>query len=245
MPEELIEVERYELLEPQPYVFQVTRRELLYAMGAGLCIVATQTSGTAQEGGSSLEARLHVGEDGTITILTGKVEEGQGPRTELALAAAEELRTSVDRVKVVMADTDVVPNDGITAGSRTTPSTVPAVRRGAAAARQLLVATAAQKWSVPSDRIRVIDGAATGPASGQKFTYADLARSAELAKAYNQPLPQDLQLTPASEWHKLGHPQNRVNGSDIVTGAQSSPPTSSVRACSMARFFVHLRMRQH
>ena len=80
-------------------------------MGAGLCIVATQTSGTAQEGGSSLEARLHVGEDGSITILTGKVEEGQGPRTELALAAAEELRTSVDRVKVVMADTDVVPNE--------------------------------------------------------------------------------------------------------------------------------------
>ena len=37
-----------------------------------------------------------------------------------------------------MADTELCPDDGITAGSRTTPRTVPAVRRGAATARDLL-----------------------------------------------------------------------------------------------------------
>ena len=130
MPEELLELERFELHEPPAYFFRVTRREFIEAIGAGLCFVALQSTADAQQSGGKLEARLHVGEDGSITILTGKIEEGQGPRTELALAAAEELKVPIERIKMVMADTDIVPNDGTTAGSRTTPSTVPAVRRG-------------------------------------------------------------------------------------------------------------------
>ena len=63
---------------------------------------------------------------------------GPGARTELALAAAEELRVPLDRVRVMTADTDLTPNDGTTAGSGTTPRTVPAVRKAAAAARELL-----------------------------------------------------------------------------------------------------------
>ena len=67
-----------------------------------------------------------------------QVEEGQGPRAELSQAAAEELRVAVDQVRLVMADTDLVPDDGITAGSRTTPYNVPDMRQAAATARQLL-----------------------------------------------------------------------------------------------------------
>src|SRR6476620_351554 len=119
MPEELLELERFELHEPPAYFFRVTRREFIEAIGAGLCFVALQSTADAQESGAKLDARLHVGEDGSITILTGKIEEGQGPRTELALAAAEELKLPIERIKMVMADTDIVPNDGTTAGSRT------------------------------------------------------------------------------------------------------------------------------
>ena len=77
-------------------------------------------SGEAEAGGS-LETRLHIAEDGFVTILTGKIEEGQGARTELAMAAAEELRVPLDRVRMLMGDTDQSPNDGTTAGSGTTP----------------------------------------------------------------------------------------------------------------------------
>src|SRR6185295_12247817 len=83
-------------------------------------------------------ARLHIGNDGTITVFAGKVEGGQGARAELTEAAAEELRVPIDRITMVLADTALVPNDGMTAGSGTTPTTVPAVRQGAAAARNLL-----------------------------------------------------------------------------------------------------------
>lgn len=202
MPVDLFdEIERYELSESPGYFFRVTRREFLGIAGAGLCILAMRDDAAAQQAGAGvLEARLHIGEDGVITILTGKIEEGQGARTELALAAAEELDVPIDRVKVVMADTFLVPNDGTTAGSRTTPSTVPAVRRAAAAARQLLKSTG--------------DG---------KLSYAALAKSPELAKAYTQPLPANVPLTPAKDWTVLGISQNRTNGADIVAGAHRFP----------------------
>ena len=64
-------------------------------------------------------------------MFAGKVEEGQGARTEIAMAAAEELRLPLDRIRVVLGDTDIVPDDGVTAGSRTTPGTIPPVRKAA------------------------------------------------------------------------------------------------------------------
>ena len=52
---------------------------------------------------------------------------GEGLLISVGAAPAE-------RVRMLLADTSLVPDDGITAGSRTTPATVPAVRQGAAAA---------------------------------------------------------------------------------------------------------------
>ncbi len=85
---ELLEPERYELHEPAPYKFEVNRREFVEIVGAGLLIttagsvVLTQV-GYAQGGPSrgaegTLAARLHIGEDGAITVMTGMVEVGQG-----------------------------------------------------------------------------------------------------------------------------------------------------------------------
>ena len=81
-------------------------------------------------------------------MLAGKVEGGQGARAELSQAAAEELGVPVAALQMLLADTAAVPDDGGTFGSGSTPRTVPAVRRGAAAARQLLAEFAAQQWKV-------------------------------------------------------------------------------------------------
>ncbi len=135
MPDLEFEPERYELREPPVYDFIPTRREFLEIAGVGLLV--TVMAGEA-EAATEAAGRLLIGDDGIVTVYTGKVEVGQGARTELAMAAAEELGVPLDKVRVVMADTDVVPVDGITAGSRTTPSTVPAVRKAAAEARERL-----------------------------------------------------------------------------------------------------------
>jgi isoquinoline 1-oxidoreductase len=135
---------------------ELDRRTFLQALGSGLLITVAAPEAWAQ--GTPVSARLFLNEDGTITALSGKVEEGQGPRAELTQAAAEELRVPVGRVRLVMADTDLVPDDGITAGSRTTPINVPEMRRAAATARELLTALAAREWKVDAATLEVRDG---------------------------------------------------------------------------------------
>lgn len=200
------EAERYELREAPLYRFSLDRREFVQLSATGLLLLAFTPASQAQRNASTngtLEARLHIAGDGVVSILTGKVEEGQGARTEIAMAAAEELRLPLAGVRVVMADTNVVPNDGITAGSRTTPATIPVVRRACAAARQLLESAS--------------------QSAGRKLTYADLAVTPALARANREAVPADAPLTPVKDWRILATPVHRTNSRDIVTGAHRFP----------------------
>ena len=134
------------------------RRDWIAAIGAGLLVTAAGKV-IFSPGVAAAEippsTRLHLGEDGSIIVLTGKVEVGQGARTEILQAAAEELRVAPGGLRVMLADTAVTPNDGSTAGSRTTPSTVPVVRRACAAAREMLVRVAAERWNLDASQLRV------------------------------------------------------------------------------------------
>jgi isoquinoline 1-oxidoreductase len=56
-------------------------------------------------------AWLKIGEDGAITVYTGKVEFGQDIRTSLTQVVAEELRAPLASIHLVMGDTDLTPFD--------------------------------------------------------------------------------------------------------------------------------------
>ncbi|HYO80133.1 MAG TPA: molybdopterin cofactor-binding domain-containing protein [Bryobacteraceae bacterium] len=116
----------------------LSRRELIGLAGASLLVGA--------EG--NVRARVEIADNGAVTVFAGKVEEGQGARTELMMAAAEELGVAPDRINVVLGDTMRVPDDGVTAGSRTTPATVPQVRRAAASLRDSSKLTPRQRKPV-------------------------------------------------------------------------------------------------
>jgi len=216
--------------ERVPFDFSLSRRRFVQVLGAGLLITVGPGAALAQRrgrGGSggarTVSARIHLGRDGTITVLTGKVEMGQGARAELTQAAAEELRVPVSRIHMLMGDTGLVPDDGITAGSRTTPSTVPAVRRGAAAARQLLVQVACRRWATEPASVDVRDGQVTHAATKRTLTYADLAQSEDLPKVFEQAVPSDVAVTPVTEWKVLGTSVVRPNRRDFVTGEHKFP----------------------
>ncbi len=208
------------------YEVTISRRCFLKALGAGLLVTVSEgVSLGAQGRGRSLSiaARLHIGEDGVITVMTGKVDEGQGARTQLTQAAAEELRVDVGRIRLVMADSALVPDDGRTAGSRTTPSTVPAVRQGAASAREALTRLAAEKWNVELAALQVNKGVITHPATKQSISYGDMAKSTDLDEAFEQPVNSDVTLTVPQQWQSLGKPIPKPTGKDIVTGAHKYP----------------------
>jgi len=172
---EFTEPERYELHESPFYHFEISRRQFVQVLGAGLLISVAVPSVFGQRSGrgggpTNLAQRLHIGADSTITVFTSKVEVGQGSRTQLTQAAAEELRVPVERIRFIMADSAVVPDDGGTAGSRTTPSTVPAIRKACAAARQLLVDTAAATFGVDAKGLSVREGKVEGLPTGKQFS---------------------------------------------------------------------------
>ena len=170
---------------------------------------------------ASLAQRLHIGADGRITVFTSKVEVGQGSRTQLTQAAAEELHVAVGRVSLVMGDT-AGPDDGGTAGSNTTPGSVPAIRKGCAAARQLLMDVAASAFGVDAKSLSVRDGKVEGLPAGQRFSYADLA-SEKYAGTLKQEAAPAAAIAEVSSWTVLGTPVPRVGMAEIVTGAHRYP----------------------
>lgn len=232
-PIEAREIDYNELIEPVGYDFGLNRRSFVQILGAGLLLVVSVPA-LAQErrrggggffgrGARNLAARLHIGKDGIITVMTGKVEAGQGARAELTQAAAEELRVAVSQIRLLMADTGLVPDDGMTAGSGSTPRTVPAIRQGAAAARELLANFAAKQWSVERASIEIQDSKAIHAASKRTLSYAELAASDEAAKDFEQAISPDVTLTPVKEWKELGASLPRPNARDIVTGVHQYP----------------------
>jgi CO/xanthine dehydrogenase Mo-binding subunit len=216
---------------------EASRREFLQVLAAGLMIAVTADGAIAQsrpatavrgrrgggDGARTIAARIHIGQDGTITVMTGKVECGQGARAELTQAAAEELRVSPNTIQLIMADTGLVPDDGGTSGSQSTPSTVPAIRKGCAAARGLLLTLAAKSWGAEAGALDIQNGKVTDPKTDRSMTYGDLAKNDELTKAFAAPMPADVTLTAVETWKVMGTSVPRPNGRDIVTGAHRYP----------------------
>lgn len=111
-------------------LLEYKRREFLKLLSSG----ASLTIPVSLQGA---ETRLHVrrAAGGKIDAFTGKIDMGQGTRTLLTQCVANELGIPVEQVRLVMGDTDLTPDDGGTWASLTTPETVPAVRKDAAALR--------------------------------------------------------------------------------------------------------------
>jgi len=230
-----VDPEIYEPADLQDSSAGLTRRDFVQVLGAGVLITVTGEIALAQRRGgrggggfggrgpANIAARLHIDRDGFVTVMTGKVEVGQGSRAELTQAAAEELRLDPARIRLIMADTAVVPDDGLTAGSGSTPRTVPSIRSGAAAARELLLDLAAQQWQVDRATLRVSDGAIAHEATKRTISYAELAQVKDFAKTLARPVSGNVAVTPVSQWKVLGTSVPRPNRRDIVTGVHRYP----------------------
>src|SRR6202030_3377445 len=110
-----------------------------------------------------INAWLHLGENGRVTVYTGKVEMGQNIRTSLSQGVAEELRVPLENIEMVMGDTQLTPFDMGTFGSRTTPTMNLQLRKVAAAAREMLIGLAAAQWQTDRQGLVAVDGKVTDP----------------------------------------------------------------------------------
>lgn len=227
-----IEVERYELLAGPGYLFnfELERRDFFKLLGGGLVLVLTFDAFAAQESGGQagesgrrrtgastpkdIGGWLHIAEDGSVNVFTGKVEFGQNIRTSLAQAVAEELRVPIASVRLTMGDTDLTPFDMGTFGSRTTPTMAPQLRKAAAAAREVLIDLAAADLKADRASLTVKDGMVVDARSKQSVAFGKLTKGQKLLKV----IPDNISTTPASQWAIAGKSVAKVNSRDLVTG---------------------------
>jgi CO/xanthine dehydrogenase Mo-binding subunit len=94
--------------------------------------------------GTTSTAMIKINGDGSVTLLTGSSEVGQGSKTVLAQIAAKELGLSVEDVSVVSGDTDATPFDHGSFSSRVTHHTGSAVTCAAQDAKSQLLSLAAK-----------------------------------------------------------------------------------------------------
>jgi len=227
-----IEQERYELHAPPSALFESSRRNFFRFLGTGIVVAcaASQATGLQESGGGrrnnseddlprELDAWLHIDQGGVITAFTGKVEVGQNIRTSLSQAVAEELCAPLNSIRLVMGDTQRVPFDMGTFGSRTTPIMNLQLRRVSAAARDALVAIAAKQWNVDPAHLTAADGKILDHASNRSATYSELVKGQQIT----QLLPAEDPLIPATQWKVAGRTVPKVDGRDFVTGKHRYP----------------------
>jgi isoquinoline 1-oxidoreductase beta subunit len=171
-----------------------------------------------------LNAFVKIGTDDTVTILSKHIEFGQGPFTGLATLVAEELDADWNQMRAVHSPTDnkIYANLAFglqgTGGSSSIANAYEQMRKAGATARAMLVAAAAQEWSVPAAEITVEKGRLRHAASGKDSGFGAFAE-----KAKGQVVPQDPKLKDPKDFVLIGtdlpklDTREKTNGTAIFT----------------------------
>jgi CO/xanthine dehydrogenase Mo-binding subunit len=136
--------------------------------------IAVGIKSSATTGASYAIVRLL--HDGSVTVLAGTSDMGQGARTVLAQIAAQELGAQLERVSVVMGDTAAAPYDMQTSASRSTVFMGTAVQNACRDIKTQLRAMAAEAYGVAEDEIGIENGTLRPPDG--EVSFVDVMREA-------------------------------------------------------------------
>jgi nicotinate dehydrogenase subunit B len=164
---------------------------------------------------ADLNGYLRIGEDGKVTVFTGKIEQGQGNMTALSQMAADELGVSLDSVHIIMGDTDLCPWDMGTFGSMSIRVFGPQLRNAAAEARTILMEMAAEQLRAPVAQLKIDDGMIyAGSDKKNSVTFAQLTKGQKITRKAEQKVA----IKPVSEFTLMGTSPLRLDGMEKVTG---------------------------
>ena len=121
-------------------------------------------------------ATVRMGPDGSVTVLVGTTELGQGARTVMAQIAAGVLNSPVSKVVMRGTDTRYTPYDRSTGASRSTTVAGLAVQRAAQSVLDALLETATVKLETPPGLLRTAEGRIEDQ-GGRSITHGELVRA--------------------------------------------------------------------
>lgn len=203
---------------------RASRRDVLKvsaATGGGLLLsialpTLSKAAAMGEAEGAVLNAYVRIAPDNTITIMSKEPEIGQGIKTSLPMVVAEELDADwkLVRIEQALADSAIYGRQ-VAGGSMATPLEWDPMRKVGAAARQMLITAAAQRWKVPASECTAAAGQVTHRTSGRKLSYGALATAA--AKL---PVPNldSVKLKDPKDYKIIGHSVPGVDSPKVVKG---------------------------
>jgi 4-hydroxybenzoyl-CoA reductase subunit alpha len=129
--------------------------------------------------------------DGSITILTGASDIGQGSTTLLAQVVAEVLLLPMSRIRVVCTDSALTPKDNGSYSSRVSFMVGNAALRAAQALRRMLLEAAARRLDTSPDALEWL---------GESCVTADGSKQLDFAQCVQAALAVDGTMTVKGTW---------------------------------------------
>ncbi len=175
----------------------------------------------AEEVTREVNAWVLIQPDETVVIRIARSEMGQGTLTGLAQLVAEELECDWSKVTTEYPTPgenltrDRVWGSFSTGGSRGIRESHEYVRKGGAAAREMLIAAAATEWQVPAGECSAAKGIITHGASGRTTSYGKVASAAA-----GMTPSAEVALKDPKDWKVAGQPLPRLDTADKLTGKQ-------------------------
>lgn len=168
-----------------PIPFRKQRRDFLKvttAVGGGFALQLTIPAPVFAQAASKakdpeLTAWIVIHPDDSVLIRIARSEMGQGSSTGLAMLVAEELECDWKKVRTEFVSTreqlrcNRVWGSMATGGSQSIRSSQETLRRAGAAAREMLIAAAAQRWKVQASDCAAGNGVITHASSRRKLRF--------------------------------------------------------------------------
>lgn len=154
-----------------------------------------------------------------VIVRIARSEMGQGTLTGLAQLVCDELQCDWKKVKAeyVLPGQSLARNriwgDMSTGGSRGIRTSHDYVRKGGAAAREMLIKAAADGWKVPVAECTVENGVITHAKSGRKTTYGKVAQAAAKLE-----VPKEPKIRDPKDWKLIGKGVPRLDTEDKLNG---------------------------
>jgi len=207
----------------------MTRREFLKGSlaGVGLTIAVSMTpfgprlyavTGKQKKLPFAPSAWLRITPENEVIVIVNKSEMGQGVYTSLPMIIADELDADWKRVRTEVAPAGDPYRDPVwkmqaTGGSTSIRHMYGPLREAAAAAREMLVKAAADRWKVDARNCETAKGLVKNRKTGGTFTYGELAERAARLK-----LPPQPQLKNPERFALIGTPAARPDIPPKVAG---------------------------
>jgi isoquinoline 1-oxidoreductase beta subunit len=177
--------------------------------------LADQAAEQEKKSPNPFDAWVRITPDNRVTLILGKSEMGQGIMTALPMILAEELCVDWKNVKVEQAPTNPTIYDLGTGGSGSVADSWLPLRRAGAAAREMLIAAAAEKWEVGAETCKAQDGQVV---HGNPKRYVSYGKLVEAAAKLPIPNFNTVPLKNSDDFTLVGHDTRRYEIREKATG---------------------------